>query len=284
MGKTSFHGARSTLYKQPNHLNELYCAPLKAIPEGEVSRWRAGQRMQDEWPEIWKKNQRQEHGTVKGGTAVEPPPSVRTNIEYRTTALGYRRSWMRTLIGAKIGVKRAEIVAAKRFTTSEQGALHFDVVLLSLFDSLPLFFNISKIKRFWHFLLCSCPPSSILPFPLPHTRQANSAWLRVVPVQRETERESESEREIAERGCSLLSAKMDYFYAYFDLLGGCLLWALRNAWCDRPRFPSGLACCHFGSHIELRWLWSCQSDRDAMTAKGVNHGIYLIRFLLRDIF
>lgn len=69
--------------------------------------------------------------------------------------------------------------------------------------------------------------------------------------EREREWEREREREIAEQGCSLLSAKMDYFYAYFDLLGGCLLWALRNAWCDRPRFLPGLTRCHFGSHIEL---------------------------------
>lgn len=98
--------------------------------------------MQDEWPEIWKMQKPAECRELRTWGNIRGTTTIIATIEYRATGLGYSRT---ELIGAKIGVKRAEIVATKRFR-----ALNFCVVLLSslLFDSLPLFFYISKMKRF----------------------------------------------------------------------------------------------------------------------------------------
>lgn len=98
--------------------------------------------MQDEWPEIWKMQKPAECRELRTWGNIRGTTTIIVSIEYRATGLGYSRT---ELIGAKIGVKRAEIVATKRFR-----ALNLCVVLLSslLFDSLPLFFYISKMKRF----------------------------------------------------------------------------------------------------------------------------------------
>lgn len=93
-----------------------------------------------------------------------------------------------------------------------------------------LFFNRSKTKHFLTlFFAAILPSAAALPWFWPSKAAIPRGVLGRPCV------EVSGKDEVTGADCSLLSGKMDYFHGYFEMLGGCLLLAVINAWCDRAQ-------------------------------------------------